>query len=213
MRKLILLFTVFFLTTVNAQDYKFGVTGNFHQGSIVGVHDRSVGKFGGNLGAYIQFPLLGNDIFDSAWLNMVLQVEYSMQGENAKVRTDLYGQQKFHHDYITATAYLKYFFKRYGYRSDIFLFAGPQIGYLVRESRSVHPNYDLTHAHINMDNNLNSLSYGVSLGAGYQIDDKWEVFMRFDREFSKVYPNNTARNNYNRFLGIGANYHLIYQNN
>lgn len=208
MKKPILLLTIFLMVMGNAQDFKYGVTANFHKGSIVGVHDRSIGKFGGNLGMFFQFPLVDNDIFDSAWLYLEPHVEYSMQGENAEVKKDVYGLQKFHHDYITGTVYVKYFFNNKGYKKDFFVFAGPQIQLLVRENRKVDPEYDRTHYKYNLDDKVNSFGYGVSLGAGLRIDDEIEAFIRFDRGFSKVYPNNDRNNTYNRFLGIGINYYL-----
>ena len=83
MKKLNIIIAIFLLVMVSGQNFKYGVTGNFHKGSIVGVHDRSKGAYGGSLGIFGEFPLVENDIFDSAWLFLRPQIEYSMQGEIA----------------------------------------------------------------------------------------------------------------------------------
>ena len=63
MKKINLLLAVLFLTMVSGQDFKYGITANFHKGSIVGVHDVSKGKFGGGLGIFGAIPLVENDVF------------------------------------------------------------------------------------------------------------------------------------------------------
>ncbi len=88
------------------------MTGNFHNGSIVGVHDVYNGAYGGGLGVFAQWSLVENDIFDSAWFYMMPQIEYSMQGEVAKAEEGTFGEQKFHHDYIAMQVYLKWFFHK-----------------------------------------------------------------------------------------------------
>lgn len=196
------------LLMVNAQTFKYGLTGNVHRGSIVGVHDVSKGAYGGGLGLFGQWSLVENDVFDSAWLYIMPQLEYSMQGEIAKAEEEKFGVQKFNHDYIAAALYLKYFFHQSGYKRDVFLFAGPRIEYLVREKREVDPAYDLAYYQYNKDDELNQFGYGVSFGAGLKVSQKMEAFLRYDRGFSKVYPNNDRRNTYNRLIAIGVNYYL-----
>lgn len=208
MRSITTLFAVFILITMNAQDFKYGITGNIHRGSIVGVHDRSIGKYGGGLGVFGQIPLVENDVFDSAWLYLEGQLEYSMQGENAKVKKEVYGLQKFHHDYLGMQVYLKYFFHKGNMKRDVFLFAGPRIEFLVRENRKVAPEYDATHYKYNLDDEINKFGYGVSFGAGLRINSQMEGFLRYDRGFSKVYPKNDRNNTYNRLIAVGINYYL-----
>lgn len=110
MKRMFLLPALFSLLFLNAQDFKYGITGNFHKGSIVNVHDVSKGKYGGGLGVFGEVPLVENDVFDSAWLYLVGQVEYSTQGENAKAEPDKFATQKFIGDYVNAMVYLKWFF-------------------------------------------------------------------------------------------------------
>lgn len=208
MKKLNTLIAILFLIIVSGQDFKYGLVGNFHQGSIVGVHDVSKGRYGGSIGGFIQFPLVENDIYDSAWLYLEPQLEYSMQGENADANPRLFEKQKFHHDYIAAQVYVKYFFHRNGYKSNIFLFAGPRIEYMVREDRKVPDGYDLIYYKYNLDNGPKHFGYGVSLGAGFKVNEKVEAFIRFDRGFSKVYPDNNRNNTYNRLLAVGVSYYL-----
>ena len=110
MKKISTVLALFSVIALSAQSFKYGITGNIHRGSIVGVHDRSVGKYGGGLGVFAEIPLVENDVFDSAWLFLVPQIEYSMQGENAEVNVDRFGVQKYHYDYAAMQVYLKWFF-------------------------------------------------------------------------------------------------------
>lgn len=208
MKKINILIAVLLLVTVSGQDFKYGVTGNVHRGSIVGVHDRSIGKYGGGLGFFVQWPLVENDVFDSAWLYIMPQLEYNMQGENAEVKKDVYGLQKFDHDYVAMQVYLKWFFHKRNLKRDVYLFAGPRIEYLVRQDRQVDPAYDLTNYRFNLDDEVNQFGYGVSFGAGLKVSQQIEAFLRYDRGFSKVYPNNERNNTYNRMIALGINYYL-----
>lgn len=208
MNKLNTFLALFLVVSLSAQSLKYGITGNFHKGSIAGVHDRSEGKFGGALGAFVEFPLVENDVFDSAWLYLVPQIEYSTQGENATVNTDKYGVQKYHYDYLAMQLYLKWFFHKGNMKRDIFLFAGPRIEYMVRQKESVDPAYDVVHYKFNLDDEVNKFGYGVSFGAGMKVSQKLEAFLRYDRGFSKIYPNNDRNNTYNRLLAVGINYYI-----
>lgn len=80
-RTLFLVITLWAFLSINAQHFKYGVTANIHKGSIVGIHDVSKPKWGGGVGAFAQWPLVENDIYDSAWLYFSPQLEFSMQGE------------------------------------------------------------------------------------------------------------------------------------
>ena len=208
MKKISTLLALFLAIALSAQSVKYGVTGNFHQGSIVGVHDVSKGKFGGGLGGFIQFPLVENDVFDSAWLYLMPQVEYSMGGEWARAEEEKFGIQKYYYDYVAMQVYLKWFFHQGNMKRDLFLFAGPRIEYLIREDKKVNPAYDAAYFKYNLDDEVAKFGYGVSLGIGLKPSPKWEAFLRFDRGFSKVYPNNNLRNTYNRMLAVGVNYYL-----
>ncbi len=202
----VLAFAVISLSVL-AQGMKYGITGNFHKGSIVNVHDISKGKYGGGLGLFAQWSLVENDVFDSAWLYIMPQVEYSMQGENAKAEENLYGVQKFHHDYVAAQLYLKYFFHKGNMKRDLFVFAGPRVEFLVREKRTVDAAYDAVYYQYNYDDEVEKFGYGISFGTGLKISDSFEGFIRYDRGFSKVYTNN-SKNTYNRLLAVGLNFYL-----
>ncbi|WP_027377381.1 outer membrane beta-barrel protein [Kaistella palustris] len=208
MKRIITVVSFFVLTGIHAQTFKYGVTGNFHKGSIVGVHDVSKGAYGGGLGIFGQWSLVENDVFDSAWLYIMPQLEYSMQGETAKAEEDKFGIQKFHHDYVAMQVYLKWFFHQGNMKRDVYLFAGPRIEYLVREKREVDPAYDLAYYQYNGDDEVKKFGYGVSFGVGLKISQQFETFLRYDRGFSTVYPNNDNRNTYNRLLALGVNYYL-----
>ena len=208
MKKISTFLALFFVLVLSAQNFKYGVTGNFHKGSIVGVHDRSQAKYGGGLGGFVEIPLVENDVFDSAWLYLMPQIEYSMQGENGKVNEDKYGLQKYHYDYRAMQVYLKWFFHKGNMKRDVFLFAGPRIEYMVREDKKVDPAYDLAYFQYNKDDEVKKFGYGVSFGVGMKVAQQAEAFIRYDRGFSKVYPNNDQANTYNRMLAVGINYYL-----
>lgn len=196
------------LSAQNSGETRFGVTGNFHRGSIVNVHDRSIGRYGGTLGVLAEIPMLRSDVTGGEWLFFVPMVEYSMQGENATAELSRVGRQKFHHDYIGAQFYVKYFFHPNNILSDYFVFLGPRVEFLVREDRNVTELYDATYFQYNHDDELNNFGMGLSVGAGARVTDDLEAVIRFDRGFSKVYPNNTNGVTYNRQLSVGVNYYI-----
>lgn len=191
----------------NSQYFKWGVTGNFHKGSIVHVHDVSVGKYGGGFGLFADIALVENDVFDSAWLYLEPQVEYSMQGEFAKAEPDKFPTQKFYADYVAAMVYLKWFFHKGNMKRDVFLFAGPRVEYLISSKKEVDPAYDAAYYQYNHDNTMEKFGYGISFGSGITISRQFEAFIRYDRGFSKVYTDN-PENTYNRLLAVGINYFL-----
>lgn len=207
MRKLAIILFLAFISQLSAQKYKYGVTANIHRGSIVHVHDVSTGKWGGGLGIFGEMSIVENDVYDSAWLYLDLVAEYSMQGDNAKADEALFGKQIYSNDYVAAMVYLKYFFHRGNYKRDFFVFAGPRVEYLVRDEKKVDPAYDAVYYQYNLDDELKKFGYGVSFGAGLKINQHFEAFLRYDRGFSKVYPNN-SRNTYNRLLALGLNYYI-----
>lgn len=208
MKKFNTIVALLFLMIINAQTFKYGVTGNFHQGSIVGVHDRSEGKFGGGVGIFGQWSLVENDIFDSAWLYVMPQLEYSMQGETADANEAKFDKQRFTHDYIAAQVYLKYFFHKGNMKRDFFVFGGPRVEFLIREKREVPAGYDDAYYYLNKDDKVNNIGYGASVGAGLQVSPKIEAFLRYDRGFSKVYTNNDRNHTVNHLLAVGINYYL-----
>lgn len=191
MKKISTLIAIFLLTMVSSQKVRYGITANLHQGSIVGVHDVSKGRFGGSIGALAEFTLAEGDISGTGWLFLVPQLEYSMQGEIAKAEEKKFGIQKFNHDYLAGQLYLKYFFKTKYDISNFFLFAGPRVEILVREDRQVDPAYDVVYGKYNNDTTLNDVGIGVSVGIGAKVSDNFEGFLRYDHGFTKVYPNNT----------------------
>ena len=172
------------------------------------MHDVSKGKWGGGVGFFANIAIVDNDIFDSAWLYLVPQIEYNMMGEFADANPALYEKQKFYHDYISFQAYIKYFFHKGNMKRDVFLFAGPKVELLVREKREVPAQYDTDYFKYNYDDEVNSLGLGVSVGAGLKINQQLEGFIRYDRGLSKVYPNNNFKNTANQMLSLGFNYYL-----
>lgn len=207
MKKFLLIAALAVFSFGFGQNFKYGVTANVHRGSIVNVHDVSVGKWGGGLGFFGETPLVENDVFDSAWLYLMGQIEYHMGGEFARAEEEKFGIQKYYYDYVAMQVYLKWVFHEGNMKRDVFLFAGPRIEYLVREDKKVDPAYDAVYYKYNLDDEVKKFGYGVSLGIGLKPSTQWEAFLRFDRGFSKVYTDN-PRNTYNRMLAVGINYYL-----
>lgn len=227
MKKLSIIFSLFILGFTKAQFIKYGVTANFHKGSTVNIHDRSKGNFGFGLGAFADFALVENDIYDSSWLYFTPQLEFSMEGERGQAFNDgVAAQQRYDNYYVAMPLYIKYFLKNNGYKSDIYFMAGPKLEYLV--SNKVDEASAIAYANsqgysnspqaialgakslssIGLDNEIAKFGYGVSFVAGVRVDDKWNVFLRFDRGLSKVYPDYTKYSTYNRMLAIGINYYI-----
>jgi len=211
MKKINLLIALFLFTAVSAQysgESRIGFTGNFHQGSIVNVHDASKGRYGGTLGVVAEIPIVSADITGGENIFLMPMVEYSMQGENSAVESGKYGRQKFHNDYVAAQLYLKYFFAPGRNLSEYFVFAGPRVEFLVRDKRETSAQYEALYFQYNHDDEMNKIGIAVSVGVGTRIMDNLEAFLRFDRGFSKVYPNAVNGVTYNRQLSVGVNYYL-----
>ncbi|WP_313214690.1 porin family protein [Soonwooa sp.] len=203
MKRVLGLLFLFCVAALSAQDFKIGVTANIHRSSIVNIHDVSKPAWGGGFGVFGEIPLVANDIFDSAWLYLVPQIEYSMQGENAEPYANQ-PKQQFPNHYIGVPIYVKYFFHPNGWKGPLFVMAGPRAEFLVSHDRKgpeVYPQF------VDQEQKINSVGFGLSVGAGLKLSDKLEAFVRFDRGFSKIYPDYKSKSStYNRLLGIGINY-------
>ena len=203
MKKSFVVFLLLFVgSLLTAQTYKYGAFANVRKTSIVGIHDFSRGKIGGGAGFFANVGLVENDVWDSAWLYLEPQIEFSMQGENADARA---GWQTFDHWYVASQIYLKYFFHKGNLKRDIFIFAGPRIEYLVNEDRKGPPSPPVFEA---QEQKINKFGYGVSFGTGIKISQQLEGTIRYDWGFSKVYPDYTKYHTYNRMLAVGINYYF-----
>jgi len=227
MKKIIIIYSLLFFGLANAQSIKYGVTANFHKGSTVNIHDRSKGNYGIGIGAFADFALVPNDIYDSAWLYFTPQLEFSMEGERAQAWTDRVAeQQRYDNYYVAVPLYIKYFLRNHGYKSDIYFMLGPKLEFLagnkVDEAQAI--SYANANGYSNspqdiemgakslsaigLNNEIAKFGYGVSFVVGVQANDKWNVFLRFDRGLSKVYPDYTKYSTYNRMLALGINYYI-----
>ncbi|MNX99100.1 hypothetical protein D3C86_1315330 [compost metagenome] len=92
--------------------------------------------------------------------------------------------------------------------------AGPKLEFLVSEKQDEgNAVMEATMAgkdpaKFGLGRKINTFGYGLSVKAGSRINDKIEVFIRFDRGFSKVYSDYSAQSTYNRFLGVGLSYYI-----
>lgn len=203
MKRVVGILFLFCIGMLSAQSYKMGVTGNIHKSTIVNIHDVSKPSWGGGVGVFAQFALVENDVFDSAWLYLMPQLEFSMQGENAEPPQ---GKQQFPNHYIGLPIYIKYFFHKGNMKRDVFLIAGPRLEFLVSHDRKGPEVYPMF---VDQEKKINKFGFGLSVGAGLKLSDNMEAFIRFDRGFSKVYPDYIHKSTtYNRLLGIGVNYYI-----
>ncbi|MCG2793807.1 MAG: PorT family protein [Weeksellaceae bacterium] len=213
MKKLFLISTLLLFGFTNAQSIKYGVTGSVHNGSIAGIHGVSKSQFGGSVGAFADFSLVPNDIYDSAWLYFTPQLEVSTMSEKGDWNEDEVDYQKYNNIYIGVPLYIKYFLKNHGYKGDLYFMAGPKFEFLVSEKQEEG---DAVHQAVvagrdpklfGLGQKADSFGYGVSIKVGAKIDEKLDVFIRFDRGLSKVYPDYRDAT-YNRFLAVGVSYYL-----
>jgi hypothetical protein len=216
MKKIIIIYSLLLFGAVNAQFVKYGVTGSFHKGSIAGIHGVSKGNFGGNVGVFADFSLVPNDIYDSAWLYFTPQLEFYTLGERADWDEDEKNMQKYNNNYVAVPLYIKYFLKNSGYKGDIYFMLGPKLEFLVSEKKeegnslnqALADGFENPKQQFGLGQKISSFGYGISFKAGVKVNDMLDVFIRFDRGLSKVYPDYTKNPTYNRFLAIGLSYYL-----
>ena len=214
MKKLIIIYSLLVFSSVSAQFIKYGVTGSLHKGSIAGIHNVSKGNFGGSVGIFADFSIVPNDIYDSAWLYFTPQLELYTIGERASWDETGRNEQKYNNTYVGIPVYLKYFIRNNGYKGDIYFMLGPKFEFLVSEK--IEEGDAIAKASLaghdpekfGLGYKADSFGYGVSAKVGVKVDDKWDVFIRFDRGLSKIYPAYTQHPTYNRFLAIGLSYYI-----
>ena len=214
MKKLIIIGFVLLIGVANAQFIKYGVTGSFHKGSIAGVHGISKGDFGGSLGLFADFSLVENDIYDSAWLYLTPQLEVFTIGEKGDWNEDEKDYQKYRNIYVGLPIYLKYYLKNHGYKGDIFFMLGPKFEFLVSEKTDEGTavndakNAGFDPNKFGLGQRINTFGVGISGKVGVRVTDNMDVFIRFDRGMSSVYPDYKQQTTYNRFLSLGFSYRL-----
>lgn len=214
MKKILFIYSVLLMGVASAQSIKYGVTANFHKSSIAGIHGVSKGNYGANVGVFADFALVPNDIYDSAWLYFTPQLEFYTIGERADWDENDKNIQKYNNAYVAVPLYIKYYIRNHGYKGDIYLMAGPKFEFLVSEKQSegnaqaeaIMNGFDP--AIFGLGRKINTFGYGVSAKAGSRINNKMEVFIRFDRGLSKIYSDYSRKSTYNRFLGIGVSYYI-----
>ncbi len=214
MKKLIVIYSLLVFGSMNAQAIKYGVTGGLHKGSIAGIHGDSKGNFGGSLGIFADFSIVPNDIYDSAWLYLTPQLELYTIGEKASWDETGKDQQKYNNVYVGVPVYFKYFMRNNGYKGDIYFMLGPKFEFLVSEkieegsavNKAISQGRDP--AKFGLGQKADSFGYGISAKVGVKVDNSLDVFIRFDRGLSKIYPDYTAHPTYNRYLAVGISYYL-----
>lgn len=214
MKRLIVIYALLLAGLVNAQAIKYGVTGGVHRGSIPGIHGISKPAWGGNFGVYADISLVPNDIYDSAWLYFTPQVEMFSMGETGDWNEDKVNYQKYRNIYLGVPLYIKYYLKNHGYKGDIFFMLGPKFEFLVSEKTDEGTavndakNAGLDPNKFGLGQRINTFGLGISGKVGVRVTDNVDVFIRFDRGISSVYPDYKQQTTYNRFLSLGFSYRL-----
>lgn len=213
MRKLSVICLLLMIGTISAQAIKYGVTGSVHRGSMAGIHNASKANWGGTVGFFADIAIVPNDVYDSAWLYLTPQLEVNTAGERASW-DESNNLQKYNNTYIAVPVYLKYYMRNHGYKGDLYFMVGPKFEFLVSDNtnegdaiaKATAAGYDP--AKFGLGFKPDSFGYGVSAKVGIMVNQKWDVFLRFDRGLSKVYKDYTVANTYNRFLALGLSYYI-----
>ena len=165
MKKFIFSFALLIMAQASAQSFKWGVFGYFDKSSIVGIHDLSRGKYGGGIGAFADFSLIANDVYDSSFLYFSPEIEYNLRGEFADAEPTL-GKQKYNTQYIATNLSVKYYFHEGNYKRNIYLFLGPKFEYLTSYKKSGPPIYQIF---AGQDEKMNNFGIGITGGIGVHV--------------------------------------------
>lgn len=204
MKKIVLIFSLLLGTLLYSQEVKWGVTANIHSSSIEGIHDFSRGRIAPSVGLFMEIPLesFQRSIYSPLRYYIYPVVEFSMEGEKTIIEP---GRQYFRNDFVAGTLYGKFHFYR-GYWENFYFMIGPRFAYAVSVNYN-GPNVTYESGSLG-DNVTKKWSIGASGALGYVWDDKWEMYIRFDRGFTKVYPNYNMYTTWNRLLGFGVSYYF-----
>ncbi len=214
MKKLSIIFALLLFGFSNAQFLKYGVTGSIHKSSMKGIHGVGNPSWGGNIGVFADIALVPNDIYDSAWLYFSPQLEIYNVGETGDWDEDDKNIQRYSNIYVGIPLYIKYFLRNNGYKGDLYFMLGPKIEFLASEktkegnavNEAIAGGFDPNA--FGLGQKINSIGYGASLKIGAKVTDAVDVFIRYDRGFSKVYPDYTKHATFNQFLALGVSYYI-----
>lgn len=167
-------------TFLSAQAVQFGITANVHHSNVRGIHDYSKGRIAPAVGVFAEIPFAQRYV---SYSHLVPQLEYSMEGERATPAT---GDQKFNNDYVNALVMIKHYFgfNQLNENKKFFVMLGPKVGYNITQKTEGPISHDPDLA---AEDNFNKVNIGVVLGTGYQLNDNFELFFRYDQGLSAVY--------------------------
>lgn len=179
-----------------------------------GIHGVGNPSWGGNIGVFADIALVPNDIYDSAWLYFTPQLEIYNVGETGDWDEDDKNIQRYSNIYVGIPLYIKYFLRNNGYKGDLYFMLGPKIEFLASEktkegnavNEAIAGGFDPNA--FGLGQKINSIGYGASLKIGAKVTDAVDVFIRYDRGFSKVYPDYTQHATFNQFLALGVSYYI-----
>lgn len=202
MKKIFLVFLMFIVSHLFSQEVKWGVTANLHSSSIEGIHDFSRGRIAPSAGLFMEIPLetFQRSIYSPLRYYIYPVVEFSMEGEKTILEQ---GRQYYRNDFLAFTLYGKFHFYR-GYWENFYFMIGPRAAYAVSVNfKGPVINYESGPLG---DDVTKKWSFAASTAFGYVVNDKLEVYIRYDQGLTKVYPNYDYRRTWNRLLGLGFSY-------
>lgn len=193
---------MFIVSHLFSQEVKWGVTANLHSSSIEGIHDFSRGRIAPSAGLFMEIPLetFQRSIYSPLRYYIYPVVEFSMEGEKTILEQ---GRQYYRNDFLAFTLYGKFHFYR-GYWENFYFMIGPRAAYAVSVNfKGPVINYESGPLG---DDVTKKRSFAASTAFGYVVNDKLEVYIRYDQGLTKVYPNYDYRRTWNRLLGLGFSY-------
>lgn len=172
MRKSVLLLLL--IPILSYSQLRFGVRGTLQNTSISEIHINSNNRYAGSIGVLAQIPL---DVYNRFYIQP--EISYSLQGEKDKF--DMYGHKtnaKFFQNYINIPIYFRAYLSES--ESEFFAEVGPQLGILISQKDK-----DLEKKRYG--SNPKNLDTSISVGLGYSIVRKSEIFVRYNYGFMDIY--------------------------
>lgn len=172
MKKSVLLLLL--IPILSYSQVRFGVRGTLQNTSVSNIHKESSSRNAASIGVLAQIQL---DYYNRFIIQP--EISYSMQGEKDKVKMS--GNQtkaKFFQNYINIPIYFRAYLSES--ESEFFAEVGPQLGILISQKDK-----DLEKKRYG--SNPKNLDTSISVGLGYSIVRKSEIFIRYNYGFMDIY--------------------------
>lgn len=179
MKKVVLAFGFLFVSYfTNAQDVKFGIKAGLNVTTLIGNNEDLMSKVGFQAGAFAEIKI-------SEKLAIQPELLYSTQGATFKsINVNVGGVDysvdgKFDFAYLNIPVMLKYYVAK-----NFSLEAGPQIGFLTSAKLVVEVQGTSTEQ--DFKSNLESIDFGLNLGAGYDFTKQVSAGFRYNLGLANI---------------------------